>query len=126
MYRHRIRIDYDNKRLKFNAPRYAYYRIYKNEPVSSTIPIYTLPSSITIRKGRKRLLILSFRYRYNNWLPKIERQLREPALPEDQLEAPENPSFKPSTTEPDILSAPSLNIYCIGATPLLTLAKRPL
>jgi len=55
----------------------------------------------------------------------MKRQMRETVLSEDEPETPEDPTTTPRTDEPDITSAPSLNIYCIGAAPLLTLAKRP-
>ena len=51
--------------------------------------------------------------------------MRETVLSEDEPETPEDPTTTPRTDKPDITSAPSLNIYCIGAAPLLTLAKRP-
>ncbi|KAF2741581.1 hypothetical protein M011DRAFT_391014, partial [Sporormia fimetaria CBS 119925] len=32
MYRHRVRIDYDKERLRFEAPRCAHHRAHKNKP----------------------------------------------------------------------------------------------
>lgn len=125
MYRHRVQMDYDNERLTFEAPRCAHHRTHKKNPTLTTAPSTTLPTSTVARKERRRLHTPSVRTRHDHWLAKMNRQMRETVLSEDEPETPEDPTTTPRTDEPDITSAPSLNIYCIGAAPLLTLAKRP-
>jgi hypothetical protein len=126
MYKHRVSIDYDDEKLQFNAAR-CQTRCLIHSTTHPTSPkineCYSLPPSPRTRSPKPSMPIHN---RHSQLLPKMLQQLREPSesdTPSNDMGLCGMSSLEPSI-HPELTPNTELNIYCIGAAPLVSLVKK--
>ena len=120
MRKHRVNLDYTNEKLVFTARRCVERCLRATR--TPILPRVAQWSNNRYNSTYTRTPKLKHvpRQRHSHWLPKMERQFKEPT-PEPISDA----TSVSATSDDDLLEPqPTLDICCIGAAPFMRLARR--
>jgi hypothetical protein len=118
MNKHRVNLDYANEKLVFTARRCT-KRCLKASSISAPPQAQWGNGYSKKTYFRTPKLKHVLRQRHDHWLPKMKRQLHELTYDSDS-------DYTLSTDDQDdsLKSQPKLDIYCIGAAPFMSLARK--
>ena len=121
MNKHQVNLDHANEKLVFTAQR-CIERCLRaaRVPVLSPNGQWGNDNKIHTRTPKRKYVP---RQRHDHWLPKMKRQLNKP-VPEPAPDSDSDCALSTDEQNDSLKSQPKLDIYCIGAAPFMSLARK--